>query len=323
MVNNTQSAELTKNQGDVVMKRALNKIIKGISAASTIDGFCAYLRRCLSVLDANSPEAADFANSLKTLFQGMAADCRKNSVIYTAPDEIPVVARIYCDLSACMTFTGFRIHLCKDEREIRNQVEFLLDFFNNCMTKAQSSSLTSNEVCEMLGLVQQKYRLLSAVAYERELEIYLINRAHFCYDSFLLTYKNTHNGTWLDKWLLFSLSPRSEMLECNKYFVFVHETGHMLYNAVTGGGEVLPELFGEIAFLLGLSLKEDVNCPEELFADLFSAVTLNGTAYSHFNPYGKSFSKEIYELLELYFRMLAGNAQRDLYGNTGISGMLH
>jgi hypothetical protein len=99
--------------------------------------------------------------------------------------------------------------------------------------------------------------------------------------------------------------------------------GHVLYNAVTSSGDGVPAMFGEIAFLLGLPLNGDVNCPEELFADLFSASSLKGTKYSSFNPFGNIINDGIYELLELYFRMLAHNAEREYYGTDGMNKILH
>lgn len=301
------------------MIRRSTRAIEGVTSASTIDGLCAALKNCLAILDSYRNSEADFAEDLKTALRNKSADCRKKSNAYSSAGWFSTNVHIYCDLSACLIFAGFRICLCKDAKELREQVEFVVDFFNNCMSEPKSGILTSGEAGELLGIVQKKYRLLSAVTCDRELEVYLINKSHIRYDSFLLTYKNTYTGVWLNKWLLFSLSPCMDILECNKYHVFLHEMGHILYNAVTNGGDEIPAMFDKIAFLLGLPLNIDINCPEELFADLFSAASLRGTKYSCFNPFDNIPDNGTYELLELYFRMLAQNAERDYYGTAGLN----
>lgn len=305
------------------MNRHFAKAIEGVTKASTIDGMCKSLKGCLDILKSGNLAAADFSDALKTAIRNKSLDCRRKSNAYISAGRFSTNVHIFCEVSACLIFAGFRISLCKDEDGLREQLEFLIGFFSCSMTKPKTGVLTTGEAGELLGIVQDKYGLVSAVTCERELEIYLIDRSHIRYDSFLLTYKNSHTGIWLNKWLLFSLSPCMDILECNKYHVFMHELGHVLYNAVTEGRGVLPEYFGEITFLLGLSLKNDLNCPEELFADLFSASALKGTRYSSFNPFGNIIEDGLYELLELYFRMLAQNAERDYYGTPGMNNILH
>ena len=307
----------------IIINRHSTRAIEGVTGASTIDGLCTALKSCLAILNSKHCAGSDFADALKTALRNKSSDCRRKSNAYAAAGRFGTNVHIYCEVSACLIFAGFRVCLCKDEQELREQVEFVIDFFGSSMTKPKTGVLTSGEAGELLGIVQDKYGLLSAVTCERELEIYLIDKSHIRYDSFLLTYKNSHTGIWLNKWLLFSLSPCMDILECNKYHVFLHEIGHVLYNAVTGGGDAVPDLFGEIAFLLGLPLNEDINCPEELFADLFSASALKGTKYASFNPFGNIIDAGIYELLELYFRMLAHNTERDYYGTSGMNNVLH
>jgi hypothetical protein len=297
--------------------------IDEVMEATTIDGFCAALKNCLAVLDSKRGREAGFADAIKTAFREKSYECRRKSDAYTATGQYGTNVHIYCELSACLIFAGFRICLCRDAGELREQIAFITDFFGRCMSKPKSGVLTPGEAGELLAIVQKKYGLLSAVTCHRELEIYLINRSHLRYDSFLMTYKNTYTKMWLNKWLLFSLSPCMDILECNKYHVFLHEMGHILYNAVTGGGEAVPELLGEIAFLLGLPLYEDIICPEELFADLFSAISLRGTKYAPFNPFEKVLDDGICGLLELYFGMLARNAGRGYYETAGIMDALH
>lgn len=305
-----------------IMDRCSNRAIKGVTEASTIDGLCTALKSCLVILDSKRGAGADFADSLKTAIRNRSGDCRRKSNTNTTAGRFSTNVHIYCNLSACLIFAGFRICICKDAEEIREQVEFIIDFFDKCMSKPKSGMLTSGEVDELLDIVQKKYELVSAVTYDRDLEIYLINKSHIRYDSFLLTYKNTNTGVWLNKWMLFSLSPCMDILECNKYHVFLHEIGHILYNAVTGSMDAIPAMFGEIAFLLGLPLNDDTNRPEELFANLFSAASLKETKYSSFNPLGNMLNDSIYELLELYFSMLAYNVRRNYYNTAGIS-ILH
>ncbi len=304
------------------LNRRPARAIAGIAGASTIEGLCSAIKGCLDLLDSGPVDGGCFLSDLKTALKEKLTDCRKKSDSFPDLRRFGSNVHMFCELSACLVFAGFRICLCRNEKELKEQLRFIADFFEN-MPERGTGALSPGEAAALLGVVQEKYGLLSAVTCDRELEIYLINRSHFCYDSFLLTYRNTHTGIWLNKWLLFSLSPRLDMLECNKYHVFLHEMGHVLYNSVTGGGDKIPELFGEIAFLLGLPLYEEINYPEELFADLFSAVSLRGTEYSSFNPFEKVLDKDICKLLELYFGMLAHNAGRGCYDITGIGNLLH
>lgn len=306
-----------------LMTRRSTRAIQGVTGASTIDGLCSALKRCLSVLDSRHCAGSGFAEALKNALREKSLDCRRKSNAYIAAGRFGTNVHIYCEVSACLIFAGFKISLCKDDKELREQIEYIIDFFGCSMTKPKTGALTPGEAWELLGIVQDKYGLISAVTGQRELEIYLIERSHVSYDSFLLTYKNSHTGIWLNKWLLFSLSPCLDILDCNKYHVFMHELGHVLYNAVTGGGNGMPAFFGEIAFLLGFPLNDDIICPDELFADLFSASALKGTKYSPFNPFGSVMDPGIYELLELYFRMLAHNAERDQYGTSAADNILH
>ena len=304
------------------MDRRPARAIAGVTEASTIDGLCSAIKGCLALLDSRPVDGACFLSALKTALKVKLNDCRKKSDAFPGLRRFGTNVHMYCELSACLVFAGSRICLCRNEKELKEQLCFIAGFFEN-MPERGTGALSPDEAAALLNVVQEKYGLLSAVTCDRELEIYLINRSHFCCDSFLLTYKNMHTGNWLNKWLLFSLSPRLDILECNKYHVFLHEMGHVLYSSVTGGGDKMPELFGEIAFLLGFPLYEEINNPEELFADLFSAISLRGTEYSSFNPFEKVLDKDICKLLELYFGMLAHNAGRGYYDIAGIDNLLH
>lgn len=311
------------------MDRTSVRALDALEKASTVEALCIALERCRTYLNNGMGSGAGFENALKEVFKNKSEECRRRSKAYAPAGVYASNVHLYSDLSACLIFAGFRICRCRDGEELSEQLEFLADFFGNHMTRPLGGILTRSEAGALLALVQEKYGMLSAVTCDRELEIYLINRSHIHFDSFLITYKSVPTGksvsasAGLYKWLLFSLSPRFDLPECNKYHVFLHEMGHVLYNAVTSGTDTLPGLFEEIAFILGLDLKEDIKHAEELFADLFSAATLNGSGFSAYNPFGKIIRRDIYALLELYFRMLADRAGRDRYGNASLTGLLH
>lgn len=303
------------------MNRTSVKALDALAKASTIDALCFALARCRTCLERGTGSGDGFEEALKAVFENKTEECRRRSKAYGPAGVYASNVHVYSDLAACLIFAGFRLCRCRDGKELSEQVGFLTDFFGSYMTPPLSGILTRNEAGALLALVEEKYRMLSAVTCDRELEVYLINRSHIRFDSFLMTYRSVKTGIGPYKWLLFSLAPRLALPECNKYHVFLHELGHVLYNAVVSGPDTVPELFEDIAFILGVPLSGDITYAEELFADLFSATTLNGTGYSAHNPFAGVLRQEVYELLELYFRMLAGKADR--YGIYPAAGLLH
>jgi hypothetical protein len=298
------------------------KTINHVTGATSSKKLCRALKQCMNILKSGYSDKVVFLEELKCAMKQKAAFCRLGVPAFAVAGEYLPNVSIYVDNVAYLTYTAFKIGLCSCIKELEVQISDIMDFFENDLSSPNSDVLMISEVIDMLDIVQKKYRLISAVTYDKDLEVYLMNKSHTCYDSFLLTYKNTYTGIWLNKWMLFALAPYRNILECNKYIVFLHELGHILYNAATVGSG-MPEMFGEIAFLLGMPQIENKIKPEELFADIFSACAIHNTKYSDYNPFKKILSDEYIELLEIYFRMLANRVDWESSRVVNMTSVLH
>jgi hypothetical protein len=299
------------------------KAIKHVTGAASSKKLCHALKKCLDIIKSDYSDKTIFLEELKCALKQKAAICRLGIPAVAVAGECMPNVSIYDDSSAYLTYTAFKIGLCSSIKELDEQISGILDFFENDLSSPKSDGLRISEVMDMLGIVQKKYRLISAVTYGKDLEVYLMNKSHTCYDSFLLTFKNTYTGTWLNKWMVFALAPCHKITECNKYIVFLHELGHILYNAATSGGNRMPEMFGEIAFLLGMPQIENKIKPEELFADIFSGCAIHNTKYSDYNPFKKVLSEKYIELLEIYFKMLANRVDWESSRVVNTATLLH
>jgi len=221
--------------------------------------------------------------------------------------------KLYTDLDAFVSFTEFILDNFKASEKFGNHVDYIYDFFCKSMVDPGGGILTKVEVESLLTLVQDKFGLISAVTYTKDLDIYLINRSHICYDSFLLTHKKYKEGSWQNRLMLFSMSPCIDILECNRFFIFLHEIGHALYNCSLEKGANAPDFFKEVTVIIGLPGATERERQDELFADIFAAATLHDSAFSDFNPYKQVLSEDTFDFLELYIRMLACMVERENY----------
>lgn len=287
-------------------------IDKAVNAESP-DKFCEALEQCRNALSSVFVNKTAFMERLKEALEvktGYLKYCENETGVFKRlmPDVY-----IYEDMGPYLAYSSFKISLCSNIMELKEQIDEIVDFFENKISEPKTDRLTLDEITDILDLVQRKYGLISTVTYDRELEIYLFNKSHICYDSFLLTYKNIHTGALLNKWMLFSFAPCMNFFVCNKYFVFLHELGHILYNAYKNTAEKTPMLFDEMTMVLGLPFLDDENRRSELFADLFSVSAMNNTRYLEYNPYKNVLSSKVRELLELYFSMLVSRVDVNNY----------
>lgn len=313
-----------------------------LTSAATPEKLLSIIIRYGRLLKTGRLDKAILLNDLNKSLTDRAVSCRAAARPMRISGLSGPGVYLYSDMAAYFVFLSYNISLCPDESELENHITYIADFLGKCMSRPRGGMLEPSEVESLLNIVQYKFGFINAVTFSRDLDIYLINRSHMYYDSFLLTYKRLlsrpgYSGTsvYRDKWMLFCLSPCLDILACNKYYVFLHEIGHILYNALTRDGEEEPELFGEIAFLLGFPIfgaghTDNASHPfeindkqDELFADLFAAASLYKTCYWHFNPFKDVLSEALCDLLESYFSMLAMRMDRICKNPFPVPGTLH
>ena len=151
--------------------------------------------------------------------------------------------------------------------------------------------LTYTEVAGLLKIVERKFGLVSVAICRRKSDIHMTNRC-------------------------------MAIPDCNKYFKFLHEMGHILFDLSAGDGGGIPDLFDQVAFLLGFSDIKDNIKKDELFADIFSAVSLNGAGYPEYKSFKFTFTDSLYDFLEDYFRMLVNSVNRNYYESDHYSKLL-
>ena len=281
-----------------------NKTIENVINATSSEMLCCALSQCQDVLKNRFTNKIAFMERLQD---------KVNRQILLYEQDIPTIhvlnqpihnISIYEDKKSYLKYSSFKLNMCTDLGELNLQINDIIDFFYNKFTSSRTDILNIEEITGIFEIVQKKFNLLDIVMQDKEFEIYLMNRSHICFDSFLLSYKNKHTGSIHKKWMLFSLSPCFDNLACNKYFVFLHELGHCLYNTVIH--EYRKELcyFENITVIAGMSVFNDETRLSELFADIFAAVSLRDTCYSDYNPFKNVISESILELFELYFKMV-------------------
>lgn len=282
--------------------------IDKVMEANSLDSLCDALLSCMDVLESRFTNRISFIERLQRALKEHAAFLK-----YAAP-AVKILERpapyvtILRDLDACLTYTAFKINACCNVIDLKDQLSELTDFFGCRISRPGTGVLSPSEANDILDMVQRKFRFADAVLQDKELDIYLINQSHLCYDSFLMTFKNLQTGRLADRWMIFSLSPCIPLPLCDPSYVFFHELGHVLYNTITERTGRTPHMFKELALAAGLSpapgesaLQLDENRLQEIFADLFSAAAMQGTKYWERNPYRIVLCDALLELLEVYF----------------------
>lgn len=295
------------------MNNYINNISNNVVNATSARRLCNALRECQNVLESRFVNKAAFMEQLQRAMREQATFYKNNIPAIKIMERTLSNVFIYEDKLSYLIYSSFKINSCTKIEELRGEISNIIDFFENYMTSPKTEVLSQSEIIDMLNIVHSKYNLFDAETFDKELEIYVLNKSHICYDSLIITFKNTYTGTMLNKYIVFSLSPCVDILACNKYFVFLHEIGHIFYNSITKGSNRVPESFKQLAVLLGLPFLDNENRLSELFADIFSACTINNSKYSYYNPFKTVLSDEILEVFELYFNMLAYQVNTEIY----------
>lgn len=97
-------------------------------------------------------------------------------------------------------YSAFKIGYCTSVLELSSQLDDLISLLLYRTTEPRIYILNEAEISLLLELLQNKFNFLDAVTYEKRLEIYLLNRSHLCFDSWLMTSnKNSYTGKWINK----------------------------------------------------------------------------------------------------------------------------
>lgn len=285
-----------------------NKVIDNVVNAASAEELCSSLTKCQDLLKSRFINKDTFMERLQRSL-GERSQYYRQCVpaIEICGRPVPNVF-VYEDRVSYVVYASFKINSCTCVEELSREISDVVDFFGNKMSGPKTGLLSIHEIVDMLNIAHEKYKLFDVPAKDKELEIFALKKSHVCYDSLTITFKNKKTGLLVNKWMVFSLSPCLDILPCNKYFVFMHEIGHVLYNTLTNGSCRAPAFFRELAMIMGLPVFADENKLPEFFADVFSAATLNNTRYSVYSPFKEVLTKEILELLDLYFKMLTSQA---------------
>ena len=296
------------------MGRLLHSAAGKVADAKSMAEFCSALVKCRDMLDSRFANRESFMECLKSRLSEKAGCLDGNSALRALPERFNSVVRLYKDAAACLMYFAFKVGYCASVPELSGQLDDLISLLRYRTTEPKTDVLDEAEISLLLELLQDKFNFLDAVTYEKRIEIYLINRSHLCFDSWLMTFKNTYTGKWVNKWMVMSFSPCLDTPLCGKYFVFLHEMGHILYNEITDGGAAVPELFRELpASVPGMPALADEDKLPELFSDLFAAAAMNGSRYAAHNPYSAIFPEELIRLFEEYFTILVSRVGSGYY----------
>jgi hypothetical protein len=296
---------------------------KKAADASSMEDFCTALVKCRGMLDSRFINRTRYMEYLKNSLSEKSVFYDGKAANTACQDGLPGTVRVYRDAIACLVYAAFKIGYCTSVEELVGQLDDIISFLLYKTIKSKTDLLDTFEITLLLELLQKKFSFIDAVTYEKRLEIYLINRSHLCFDSYLLTFHNTYTGKWINKWMVMSFSPCLDTPLCGKYFVFLHEMGHILYNEITDSGKSVPELFMELTMVTGMHDSAQGDMLSEFFADLFAVTCMHNTPYASYNPYSGVFPKELDYLLEEYFRMLVSRIGTGYYGPGGEKKILH
>jgi hypothetical protein len=289
------------------------KIIDNVLNATSAEALCGALRECQRVLKTRFTNKTAFMERLQDKIYWQILLYKQDIPIVNVLDQPINNISIYEDRVAYLMYSSFKLNMCTSLEELNLQITDIIDFFGNKMTKSKTAVLNIDEISSIFNIVQRKFNLLEVILRDKEFEIYLLDRSHICYDSFLLTFKNKYTGLIYKRWMLFSLSPCMDILACNKYFVFLHEIGHCFYNTIIQEDRKALDYFKEIAEIAGLPIFNDESRVSELYADIFAAASLKDTCYSNYNPFKNVLPENILELFELYFKMVIYQKNMELY----------
>ena len=304
------------------MGRLLYSAASKVADAKNMADFCLALLKSRDILSSRFMNRDLFMECLKSRLSEKAGRMDGNSVLRALPDRFNGVVHLYKDVDACLIYLAFKIGYCTSALELSGQLDELISLLMFKTTKPKTNILDESEISFLLELLQNKFDFLDAITYEKRLEIYLINRSHLYYDSWLMTCKNTYTDKWINKWMVMSFSPCHDTPLCDKYFVFLHEMGHILYHEITDGGAAVPELFRELAEgISGNSISYNEGMMSELFSNLFAAASLNGSRYAANNPYTAIYPG-LMGIFEEYFIMLVSRIGSRYY-SIGEKSVMH
>lgn len=298
-------------------------IIDNVINSTSSEKLCDSLKQCQGVLKTRFTNKTSFMERLQKEIREQVLSYKYNVPVVKVLEQPMSNIFVYEDKVSYLVFSSFKINLCSSIEELNSQIADIIDFFENKMTKSRTDILNIDEIIGMFNIVQRKYNLMDIISCDKEFEIFLMNRSHICYDSFLLTFRNINNGLLLKRWMLFSLSPCVDILASNKYFVFLHEIGHCFYNVITLEDGNALKLFDEIAVTVGLPAFNEEGKSSELFADIFAATALSNTNYAYYNPFKNVFPEKGLELFELYFKILVSQVNIEHHDFKKEKVMLH
>jgi len=164
--------------------KAIDKVVSATSSKE----LCNALRQCQDVLASGFISRANFMEQLQWSISKQAAYYKYNASEVNILEKPWSNVFIHKDKIAYLVYSSFLINLCTDFEEMDEQISGIIDFFENKMSRPKSDILNTSEIIDMLNIVQEKYGLVDVITNGKDLEIFVVNKSHVCYDSFLLSF---------------------------------------------------------------------------------------------------------------------------------------
>ena len=175
-------------------------------------------------------------------------------------------------------------------------IEGLKKFADRCSEFGEpiTDAITEDEIKQVLNAAQTEFRLLDIIAPNRALEIIRLNNSH--------NYYNCQCGFSDDGVPIVLVYHPRDTAVCDRVFIFAHELGHALHNALTKNLDVLPDDFDKFNESLGVNFQTLEN-KQEAFADVTAFAILHNGGLGEHIPVGPT-AEEFAAIADKYIRHL-------------------
>ena len=280
-------------------------IINNVIHSKTIEDLNKALKECLLVLESKNVNKRKFITLLNQQLHYKGVNFRIDALFGNNVDNIKNV-HIHDYKDAPVIYALHRLIGVNKIIEYKDRLRKLSNLFDDEFEVSRTIGLKKQQVYDVLNYLQSKYSVFDVITCKTELEIFLFNNSHRDFNSmYEVFYEDNKRESYCNMYIL-TFTSRSE--EHDPYQVLIHEIGHALQVALTHDTMSIPESFIEMNKVLDVHLENNTIIASDVFADVFSLVTMNKSYLAEHNLMISHFPKKALDFFEYYFDKLIKHA---------------
>jgi len=277
------------------------RIIDKVVLSKSTKDLSKQLKKCLLLLESNSTDKRKFIKALNESLARAGGAGLLNSLL-SNNNDVPRNVYVHGNKEAPIVYAAHKLVLINKIRDYKVKLRELIDFFDNECLEPKTPCLSKEQVSKVLNFLQSKYKIFDIITCKAKLEIFLFNNSHNQFNSFYEVFHDKMEPTTYVKGYIVCFAPLSN--KHNPYQVLIHEIGHALQVALSHQVMVVPDSFIEMNKELKVHLSNGTVAATDVFADVFSVVTMNRSFLAEHNDLIPRFPSKVLDLFERYFDKL-------------------